>query len=134
MKGGPRHNKKWLTKKRFFFVCFFWRIFLPVGPDNRFKVFQRKTYLVSLLTCPVLFVSSFCQTIIICLLLFYYVKQHKSLIGSFGSKPLFAFFCLNPFVLLRKTTKQHKSLGCSQVVRHRNLDPTFKGSNPFSPG
>ena len=24
-------------------------------------------------------------------------------------------------------------LGCSQVVRHRNLDPTFKGSNPFSP-
>ena len=26
-------------------VRFFWRIFLPVGPDNRFKVFRRKTYL-----------------------------------------------------------------------------------------
>jgi hypothetical protein len=24
-------------------------------------------------------------------------------------------------------------MGCSQVVRHRNLDPTFKGSNPFIP-
>ena len=24
-------------------------------------------------------------------------------------------------------------VGCSQVVRHRNLDPTFKGSNPFIP-
>ena len=24
-------------------------------------------------------------------------------------------------------------MGCSQVVRHRNLDPTCKGSNPFTP-
>ena len=24
-------------------------------------------------------------------------------------------------------------MGCSQVVRHRNLDPTRKGSNPFTP-
>ena len=24
-------------------------------------------------------------------------------------------------------------MGCSQVVRHRDLDPTFKGSNPFTP-
>ena len=24
-------------------------------------------------------------------------------------------------------------MGCSQVVRHRNLDPTGKGSNPFTP-
>ena len=25
------------------------------------------------------------------------------------------------------------NLGYSQVVRHRNLDPTFKGSIPFTP-
>jgi hypothetical protein len=24
-------------------------------------------------------------------------------------------------------------MGCSQVVRHWNLDPTRKGSNPFTP-
>ena len=34
---------------------------------------------------------------------------------------------LNPFLCKKNT------MGCSQVVRHRNLDPTFKGSNPFSP-
>ena len=38
-------------------------------------------------------------------------------------EPSLDFFSFLPFFM-----------GCSQAVRHRNLDPTFKGSNPFIPG
>ncbi len=53
-KGGPRQQVSIFCFKKVRFFCKAWtgRIFLPVGPDNRFKVFQRKTGIPS---CPCLF-------------------------------------------------------------------------------